>query len=80
MVFSQEWVNGNIRGNVIGKIPNDLLLLCLVSQRFVKAGDLLLSGVTRDLEVYKLVKEAVKEWGLEGQYTKVSDFLKKDAI
>jgi hypothetical protein len=72
MVYSQEWVNGNIRGNLIGKIPNDLLLLCLVSKRFVKAGELLLAGLTRDLEVYNIVKEALKEWDLEDEFKKVS--------
>lgn len=73
MVYSQEWVNGNIRGNLIGKIPNDLLLLCFVSKRFVKAGELLLSGLTRDLEVYNIVKEAMKEWGLEDKFERVSE-------
>ena len=73
MVYSQEWANGNIRGNMIGKIPNELLLLCFVSKRFVKAGELLLSGLTRDLEVYSIVKEAIKEWELEDDCVRVSD-------
>jgi hypothetical protein len=72
MVFSQEWVNGNIRGNLIGKIPNDLLLLCLVSNRFVRASEQLLQGVTRDLQVYDIVKEGLKDWGLDDDYPRVS--------
>ena len=72
MVYSQEWVAGNIRGNLIGKIPKDLLLLCLVSKRFTKAGELLLSGIVRDLEVYKLVKDALKLWDLDDDFKKVS--------
>ena len=71
MVYSQEWVNGNIRGNVVGKMPKDMLLLCLVAKRFVKAGELLLMGLIRDLEVCGLVQEAIKEWNLEDEYPKV---------
>ena len=65
-------MNGNVRGNLIGKIPKDLLLLCLVSKRFAKANELLLAGVVRDLEVYNLVKEALKKWGLDDEFRKVS--------
>jgi hypothetical protein len=72
MVYSQEWVNGSIRGNLIGKIPKDLLLLCLVAKRFAKAGELLLAGLVRDLEVYNLVKEALKEWNLDDEFKRVS--------
>jgi hypothetical protein len=71
MVYSQEWVNGNIRGNLIGKMPKDMLLLCLVAKRFVKAGELLLMGLIRDLEVCSLVQDAIKEWNLEDEYPKV---------
>lgn len=75
MVYSQLWCNGNIRGEMVGKLPNDLLLLCLVSKRFVKAGDSLLSGLTRDLGVYTLVKDALKAWGLEDEFKRVSGFV-----
>ena len=68
-------MNGNIRGNLVGKIPKDMLLLCLVSKRFVKAGELLLMGLIRDLEVYSIIKEALKEWSLEDDYKRVSCFL-----
>jgi hypothetical protein len=71
MVYSQEWVDGYIRGNFIGKMPKDMLLLCLVAKRFVKAGELLLMGLIRDLEVCGLVQEAIKEWNLEDEYPKV---------
>jgi hypothetical protein len=71
MVYSQEWVNGNIRGNLIGKMPKDMLLVCLVAKRFVKAGELLLMGLVRDLEVCGMVQEAIKEWNLEEEYPKV---------
>lgn len=71
IVYSQEWVNGNIRGNLIGKMPKDMLLLCLVAKRFVKAGELLLMGLIRDMEVCGLVQEAIKEWHLENEYPKV---------
>lgn len=73
MVYSQEWCNGNIRGNQIGKIPKELLLLCLVSKRFAKAQDLLLSGLTRDFEVSSVVNEAIQAWNLAGDYHKVWD-------
>lgn len=62
MVYSQEWCTGNIRGNQIGRIPKDLLLLCLVSKRFAKAQDQLLSGLTRDFEIATIVHQAVLAW------------------
>ena len=71
MVYSQEWVNGNIRGNLVAKLPKSLLLLCLVSKRFAKAGELLLSGLVRDFEVYNLVKEALKKWDLDDEFRRV---------
>jgi hypothetical protein len=73
MAFSQEWVRGNIRGNIVGKIPNYLLLLCLVPKRFVKASELLLSGLCRDMEVYSIVHDALHEWGVDDEYKSVSD-------
>lgn len=72
MVYSQEWVHGNIRGNQLGNVPKELLILCLVSKRFAKAQDLLLSGLTRDFEVSTIVHEAIKELKIPGDFHKVS--------
>eukprot|EP00934_Nitzschia_sp_Nitz4_P007084 Nitzschia sp. Nitz4//scaffold212_size37733//27005//28699//NITZ4_007738-RA/size37733-augustus-gene-0.11-mRNA-1//1//CDS//3329542037//7074//frame0 len=71
MVYSQEWCNGNIRGEKIGKIPKDLLLVCLVSKRFVKAQDLLLSGLTRDLDIALLVQEALDAWKIKADFPRI---------
>jgi hypothetical protein len=71
IVYSQEWTNGNIRGDKI-VLPKDLLLLCLVAKRFAKAGELLLWGVLRDLDVYSLVKEALKALDLEDSFKKIA--------
>jgi hypothetical protein len=71
IVYSQEWINGNIRGEKI-VLPKDLLLLCLVSKRFAKAGELLLWGVLRDLDIFSLVKEALKALDLEDSFKKIA--------
>lgn len=77
MVYSQEWCKGNIRGNQIGKIPKELLLLCLVSKRFTKAQDQLLSGLTRDFEISTIVQEAITGWKLSPtKYQKVRSLQK----
>jgi hypothetical protein len=68
MVYSQEWSNGNIRGITVGKIPSELLLLCLVPQRFAKTNELLLSGLCRDMKIYDLVNKAIDEWGVQEEY------------
>ena len=68
MSYSQDWVSGKVRGIVVGKIPPELLLLCLVPQRFIKANDLILSGLCRDLELYKIVNAAIDEFGLQRRY------------
>lgn len=73
MVYSQLWTKGNIRGNIIGVIPNHLLLLVLQSNRFIKAGELLLSGLCRDLEVYVSVNHALDDWKLYRKYKSVSN-------
>lgn len=74
MVYSEQWVNGNIQGNMIGKVPHELLLLCLVSSRFIKASEQLLQGTARDLQVFDTVKAALQRWDLEDSYPNVSDF------
>jgi hypothetical protein len=71
MVYSQEWVDGIIRGNSIGPLPKDLLLLCLSSKRLIKVDEFFLSGLTRDLEVFKIVKEAVQAFDLVDDYKRV---------
>ena len=72
MVYSQEWVDGVMRGNHVGVLPKDLLLLCLISNRLTKVDEFLMAGLTRDLGLIKIIKEAVEAWGLEDNYTKVS--------
>ena len=72
MVYSEQWVNGNIQGNMIGKVPRDLLLLCLVSSRFIKASEQLLQGTARDLNVFDTIKAALQRWDLEDSYPNVS--------
>lgn len=72
MVYSQEWVDGIMRGSNVGVLPKDLLLLCLISSRLVKVDEFLMAGLTRDLEVFKVVKEAVQVWDMEDDYKRVS--------
>jgi hypothetical protein len=72
MAYSQDWIRGNFRDTVVGKIPTDLLLLCLVSSRFVKAGDLVLSGICKELDLFSHVNNAIDEWGLEEDFKLVS--------
>eukprot|EP00535_Pseudo-nitzschia_heimii_P000950 CAMPEP_0197185658 /NCGR_PEP_ID=MMETSP1423-20130617/12384_1 /TAXON_ID=476441 /ORGANISM="Pseudo-nitzschia heimii, Strain UNC1101" /LENGTH=595 /DNA_ID=CAMNT_0042636783 /DNA_START=51 /DNA_END=1835 /DNA_ORIENTATION=+ len=68
MVYSQTWMKGSIRGNPVGLIPSHLLLMVLVPHRFVKASELLLSGLCRDLEVYNSVNKGLDDWGWAGDY------------
>jgi hypothetical protein len=72
MVYSELWTKGNIRGNMVGVIPNHLLLLVLQPNRFIKAGELLLSGLCRDLEVYISINHALDDWKLYKKYKSVS--------
>ena len=71
MLYSQTWTKGSIRGNAVGIIPNHLLLMVLVSNRFVKASELLLSGLCRDLEVYDSVNRGLDDWGWNEDYISV---------
>ena len=59
---------------MIGDLPKHLLLLCLVSNRFTKVDEFLLAGLARDMQIVKIVKEAVEVWGLDDEYKKVSFF------
>jgi hypothetical protein len=72
IVFSQGWADGNFRGIIVGKIPPDQLVLCLCPNRFVKASDLELSGICRDLKLYTLITEAIDKWELEDDFKLVS--------
>jgi hypothetical protein len=68
MLYSQTWTKGSIRGNPVGIIPNHLLLMVLVPNRFVKASENLLSGLCRDLEVYNSVNRGLDDWGWSDHY------------
>jgi len=68
MLYSQNWTRGSIRGNTVGIIPNHLLLMVLVPNRFVKASELLLSGLCRDLKVYDSVNRGLDDWGWNEDY------------
>jgi hypothetical protein len=68
MLYSQTWTKGSIRGNPVGIIPDHLLLMVLVPNRFVKAGELLLSGLCRDLHVYDSVNRGLDDWGWTEDY------------
>ena len=68
MIYSELWMNGNIRGNIVGTIPNHLLLLVLQSNRLTKAPDMLLTSICRDLQVYALINDALDDWNLSFAY------------
>eukprot|EP00531_Pseudo-nitzschia_arenysensis_P018288 CAMPEP_0116135800 /NCGR_PEP_ID=MMETSP0329-20121206/11386_1 /TAXON_ID=697910 /ORGANISM="Pseudo-nitzschia arenysensis, Strain B593" /LENGTH=566 /DNA_ID=CAMNT_0003630629 /DNA_START=69 /DNA_END=1769 /DNA_ORIENTATION=+ len=68
VLYSQTWNKGSIRGDPVGIIPNHLLLILLVSNRFAKASELLLSGLCRDLEVYESVNRGLDDWGWAEKY------------
>ena len=71
MIYSELWINGNIRGNIVGTIPNHLLLLVLQSNRLTKAPDMLLTSICRDLQVYALINDALDDWNLSFAYPSV---------
>lgn len=70
MVYSQEWTEGIIRNERIAA-PKELILLCLVSSRFAKQGDQLLSGLTRDFGVSSIIAEGLHKLKLDKKYPKV---------
>ncbi len=71
MLYSQNWNKGSIHGVPVGIIPNHLLLILLVPNRFAKASELLLSGLCRDWEVYESVNRALDDWGWSEEYSLV---------
>ena len=73
MIYSELWMNGNIRGNIVGTIPNHLLLLVLQSNRLTKAPDMLLTSICRDLQVYALINDALDDWNLSFAYPSVRE-------
>ena len=66
--FSPLWIEGTIHTIPVGKIPKDLLLLCLVPQRFIRADERNLSRACKDLDLYDIIKLAIDEWGLQQRY------------
>ena len=72
MLYSQEWIDGNLRGAGVGKIDRDIVLICLLAKRFGKAQDTLLSGILRDLQVCSLIQEALAEWKLEDEHPRMA--------
>jgi hypothetical protein len=68
MSFSPLWIEGTIHNTVVGRIPKELLLLCLVPQRIARADDRILSRLCKDLELYNIIGLAIDEWGLQQEY------------
>jgi hypothetical protein len=71
--FVPGWTDGKmLRGIKRGWLPNRQLLLCLHDNRFGDAEDTTLRQITKNLNCYKIVDEAMGEWDLEEEFLRLS--------
>jgi hypothetical protein len=62
--YSNQWLEGDIRDVECGKIKKSLLLMCLQERKLATATQTVLGKICEDLELNKLVKAALTEWGV----------------
>jgi hypothetical protein len=72
MVWGNEWINGNFRGDQLGTIPPELLLICLIPNRGARADYMTFSRLCKGTELYAFINRALDEWGLAEDYIRVS--------
>jgi hypothetical protein len=72
VLFSPTWVEGKIRDVECGWLPKKQLLLCLHEHRFLKADERVLQAIVHSLQTWKLVKAALKAWGLVDAFLNLS--------
>jgi hypothetical protein len=72
VLYSPMWVEGKIRDVECGWLPKKLLLLCLHEHRFLKADERVLHAIVHNLQTGKLVKTALKSWGLADAFLTLS--------
>ena len=71
MMYSNEWSTGMIHDKNVGKIPKDLLLLCLLEQRLAR--NAALSLIVKDLDLCRDLMRALRKWKLTKKYPKVAN-------
>lgn len=72
MVWGNEWINGNFRGDQLGTIPPELLLICLIPNRGVRADYMTFSSLCKGTKLYAIINQALDGWGLAEDYIRVS--------
>lgn len=72
VLFSPSWVEGKIRDVECGFLPVKQLLICLHEHRFLKADERVLHAIVHYLHTGKLIKLALKSWGLVDAFLNLS--------
>lgn len=68
MLYGCGWTEGIIRGSSCGFLGRGLLLICLQDCR-VSRGDIqIVKAIVRDLDVWKICRDAMARWKLESTY------------
>jgi hypothetical protein len=72
VLYSPLWAEGKIRDIECGWLPKKQLLVCLHEHRFLKAEERVLQAIVNGLQTSKLVKTAMKAWGLSEAFLNLS--------
>eukprot|EP00980_Cylindrotheca_fusiformis_P019226 scaffold6539_cov120-Cylindrotheca_fusiformis.AAC.3 len=70
--YSDTWLAGDIRDCECGALEPRLLLMCLQEQKLASATPAMLGKICDDLQLDNMVKAAVKEWGVSGNFPKLA--------
>lgn len=68
ILYASDWINGFIKESNCGRLPKELLLLCLRDHRIARGASSATKHIVKDLEAWGIVLNALRLWKLKGKY------------
>eukprot|EP00536_Pseudo-nitzschia_multiseries_P010949 jgi/Psemu1/326239/estExt_fgenesh1_pg.C_3530005 len=68
MLYGCGWTDGVIHGKFCGTLGKDLLLMCLQHHRIARSNFLMLKKITKDLNLWNFIADAMFRWKLKCKY------------
>ncbi len=68
LLYTSGWTDGLIADSNCGRLPKELLLLCLCGHRIARSDTIGSKRIVKDLEAWKIVSDALSLWKVKRKY------------
>ena len=68
LLYTSEWTDGIIEDSNCGRLPKELLLLCLCDHRIARGDSGYTKRIVKDLQAWGIVSNALRLWKLKKKY------------